>query len=57
MADHVREEKAKQWRARADHYRALALKARSRENRETYHDLARNCDDVAERLEKPGGSA
>ena len=52
MADETRETKVKHWRARAEHYRALAVKTRSRQNRETYDDLARNCEEVAKRLEK-----
>ena len=44
--------KSKAWRDRAEEYRAYAAESKSAEARQTYLEVAANCDLIASRLER-----
>ena len=44
--------KSKEWRERAEEYRQYAEEAISADGREAFSEIAKNCDFVAERLER-----
>ena len=43
---------AKEWRDRAEEYRQFADEAETEPAREAYLDVARNCEQIAERIER-----
>jgi hypothetical protein len=45
---------SKEWRDRAEEYRAWAATAPTATGRQAYLDLAKNCEIVAERIERRG---
>jgi len=48
--------RSKEWRDRADEYRAYAVAAQSPEGRASYLEIVAGCDEIAERLEKHEGA-